>query len=1838
MTKKYRRNNFIIEQLEQRLLFSADFEPVPLDSGFEENILVGSSVEEMPLLPAASEVRSIDRKADLRREILFIDRSIPDYELLAEDMLKRNNDGRQVEVVILDISRNGIIQISETLGKYQDLDAVHVVSHGSDGSIQLGNAMLTDESIDIYADSIEGWKYALNSEADLLFYGCDLGAGEEGRALLNNLTLLTGADVAGSVDTTGHTTLGGDWHLEYESGPIETAIAFSADAQAQWVGLMAIAVDNVSTGTTTGSTINISHTTSGTNRLMLVGVSFGKGISDTVDSITYNGANLTYVGSHGGGSDPRVEIWSLVAPDVGTNNLVVNFSGGSGTEGATAGVTTFTGVEQSTPLGTFASANGTSTQASTTVSSAANELVFGVVGVRGDDNFNLSPGSGQTEQWDVHTSGTNGGASTEEGAASVVTSWIWGDENRWAVGGVSIKPTIEIDPELTMPGPAINYTENDPVTIFDSTATVTDADSLDFDNGTLTVSFSAGGTANDVLEIIEGGTVTLVSSNVRVDGTTVGSFSGGTGGTDLVITWDRDCTPADAQAVLRQIAYRNTSEDPSTAARTIDFVLTDGDGGTSTTVQKTVNVAAENDAPFVLVNTGLSIIFGDTDLVSASMLNVYDYDNTTAEVTYTLTATPSNGTLQLSGTPLVVNDTFTQADISNELLNYVHGGANSNPDSFTFTAADGVGGTLGATVFNIQIVTDSGGNDPPVVTLPGPAVSYTEGDPVTLIDPLATVMDVDSKNMRDGWLRVSFSADGTTSDELTIVNNVLITTSGSDLYVDGKKVGTFSGGTSGTDLVINWTSAKARRDSVQSVIQQIGYRNTSNDPGSSKTIEFVLNDGDGDSSTPVQQTVNIAEINQAPTLTTTATNPGFTEGGAAAVLFSGTSVDPAEAGDLVDTITLTVWNLQNGSDEILVVDGTSVALTDSNSVTTGANSYEVNVSLAGDTATVTIGKTGGFMAAAAETLVDGLAYENTSDAPIYALRIATMTQIRDDGGTANGGDDDNVLDIASTVTITAVNDAPTLDSAASPVLNSIDENSGAPVGAVGTLISDLVDFSGGGGLDNVTDPDTGLLTGIAVTGADTTNGTWFYSIDSGSNWNALGAVSDNSARLLAATAATRIYFQPTAEYYGTINSALTFRAWDRTAGSNGDVGVDTTTNGGTTAFSTATDTASITVNRVNVPPTTSNNTVTTDEDTTYTFTAADFNYNDADSDPMDHVQITSLESVGSLELSGVPVTLNQTITKAQIDAGNLKFVPVADQNGASYDSFEFRVHDGTEYSSQGTVFLVNATFDADSDGFTYADDTFGTSNPTKALGTYEAAGGYSGGGLRVYLGPGSTGIGMSGGWSDTFNLASDGTVTVSLRYRMFMGEGYESNEYGEVILDIDGTQYGNDTNTSLVHLDGNGNGGGTDDTGWLYDEFEIPLTAGNHTLTIGAYNNKATASDEWVEVFFDEVKVENISFTTMTVDVTPIDDPALISGDISYNGNEGDAVGGDMDATDVDGLTDTTYFTVTGAATNGTAVIDAETGVWTFTPTDGNWFGSDTFTVTITDDLGGTSTQVVNITLANVDDPAVISGDISYNGNEGDAVGGDMDATDVDGLTDTTYFTVTTPATNGTAAIDATTGVWTFTPADGNWFGSDTFTVTITDDLGGTTTQVVSITLANVDDPAVISGDISYNGNEGDAVGGDMDATDVDGLTDTTYFTVTTPATNGTAAIDATTGVWTFTPTDGNWFGSDTFTVTITDDLGGTSTQVVNITLANVDDPAVISGDISYNGNEGDAVGGDMDATDVDGLTDTTYFTVTTPATNGTAAIDAETGSMLKPASGPLPQLTETGLDQTPLP
>ena len=177
---------------------------------------------------------------------------------------------------------------------------------------------------------------------------------------------------------------------------------------------------------------------------------------------------------------------------------------------------------------------------------------------------------------------------------------------------------------------------------------------------------------------------------------------------------------------------------------------------------------------------------------------------------------------------------------------------------------------------------------------------------------------------------------------------------------------------------------------------------------------------------------------------------------------------------------------------------------------------------------------------------------------------------------ASGNDTNNTLDLGFT------NIAPVLDNTASPTLTAINEDAGAPGVGSGTLVSALVDLTPPAGqLDNVSDADS-FVTGLALTAVDNSNGTWKYSLNGGTTWTAVGAVTDDNALLLAADSDTRLYFQPNANYNGT--STVTFRAWDQSDGNAEGSTADPTPAGGSTAYSAAFDTAGITVNAVNDAP------------------------------------------------------------------------------------------------------------------------------------------------------------------------------------------------------------------------------------------------------------------------------------------------------------------------------------------------------------------------------------------------------------------------------------------------------------------------------------------------------------------------------------------------------------------------------------------------------------------------------------------------------------------------------
>ncbi len=445
--------------------------------------------------------------------------------------------------------------------------------------------------------------------------------------------------------------------------------------------------------------------------------------------------------------------------------------------------------------------------------------------------------------------------------------------------------------------------------------------------------------------------------------------------------------------------------------------------------------------------------------------------------------------------------------------------------------------------------------------------------------------------------------------------------------------------------------------------------------------------------------------NTAPSLTATGGTPTFTENGSAVDLFSGVTAAVNDASQTFSGMTMTVTNVSNGASEILTISGTDVALTNGNSGTlTAIGNYSVSVT--GGTATVTLsGMTRDNTQMG--TLIDGITYRNTSDAPGTNNRVVTITGITDSGSSNNSASPN----IAATVTVSAVNDAPVLDSTTVLTLDAINEDAGAPVNGVasGTLVSNVV-----GG---ISDPDSGALQGIAIIGVDDSQGTWWFTTNGGTSWSALGTPSASAARLLAADANTRLHFQPNANWNGTLASALTIRGWDRSLGTNGgQANINVEGTGGSTPFSTATDTVSLTVNAANDAPTIGAGPYTltgTDENTTSSATAVStiltgVGAADVDSGAQSGIAISASSGNGTWQYTtnGTDWHAVGTVSSGAallLDASaQLRYVPdgANGETGGSAPALTFRAWDQTAGTS--TNGAIRATADVTTNGGTTA--------------------------------------------------------------------------------------------------------------------------------------------------------------------------------------------------------------------------------------------------------------------------------------------------------------------------------------------------------------------------------------------------------------------------------------------------------------------------------------------------------------------------------------------------------
>ncbi|MDH4872215.1 DUF4347 domain-containing protein, partial [Pseudomonas sp. BN515] len=168
---------------------------------------------------------------DQRQEVVFVDNGVKDYQQLVAAIKPGT------EVVVLDSSKDGLQQIADYLDGRSGIDAIHIISHGSEGQVLLGTSVLDMGSVQQRADDLAAIGDSLKSDGDILIYGCDVAKGS-GQTLIQQIASLSSADVAASSDATGGLAKGGDWSLEAQVGSLETASLWQ-DAAPGYDGLLA---------------------------------------------------------------------------------------------------------------------------------------------------------------------------------------------------------------------------------------------------------------------------------------------------------------------------------------------------------------------------------------------------------------------------------------------------------------------------------------------------------------------------------------------------------------------------------------------------------------------------------------------------------------------------------------------------------------------------------------------------------------------------------------------------------------------------------------------------------------------------------------------------------------------------------------------------------------------------------------------------------------------------------------------------------------------------------------------------------------------------------------------------------------------------------------------------------------------------------------------------------------------------------------------------------------------------------------------------------------------------------------------------------------------------------------------------------------------------------------------------------------------------------------------------------------------------------------------------------------------------------------------------------------
>ena len=659
-------------------------------------------------------------------------------------------------------------------------------------------------------------------------------------------------------------------------------------------------------------------------------------------------------------------------------------------------------------------------------------------------------------------------------AARTVTFTVTDDQGASDTATQTIN--INIDPIINaLDGNSLAYTEGNGTVVIDQStaATVTDGTSVDFSGGILTVAFTAGSdSAEDILAISGIGDITLDGANVKSGATTIGTWNsttGGTSGTDLVVTFNSNATPLNISGLLQAITFTDDDgDDPTAGARTVTFVLTDGDGGTSTTSTATVTVSKVND-PSVLAGTEIALAYTENDSATIidSGLTITEVDNanlTGATVTISsnyqsaedtlaftnqggITGSYDAGVMTLSGSASV-------SAYQTALRSVTYVNSSNDPSVLTRTITVQVNdGTDLSNSFTRDIAVTAE-NDPPIVTAGGTSITYNDGDAATVIDSGITGLDYET-NYNTGSVSAQVTVNPDSTDTLAVATTGGITLSGTSVLYNAVTIGSFNGGKktvgAGDALLID-LNANADDAGVQALLRAITFVSSASPPPiSTRTVTFTVTDADGAAGSATQ-TIN---INTSPIVNDLDGNTLAYSEGAGAVVIDQTSAatvtDTTSANFSGGTLTVSLAAGSDSTEDVLAISSIGDIALD------GAN-VKYGVTTIGTWNSGSSGGTGGtdlvvtFDANANPTnigaLLQAITFADTDgDNPTAGARTVTFVLTDGDGGTSATN--------TTTVTVTGVNDASVLAGTAGAL--AYTENASATIIDSGITIADVDD-------------------------------------------------------------------------------------------------------------------------------------------------------------------------------------------------------------------------------------------------------------------------------------------------------------------------------------------------------------------------------------------------------------------------------------------------------------------------------------------------------------------------------------------------------------------------------------------------------------------------------------------------------------------------------------------------------------------------------------------------------------------------------------------------------------